>query len=97
MVTGLIQLQSPINIRAYLPLVENMPDGNAIRPGDVIQMSNGYTVQVFSLTLSTLPSLIHSRLANLVSLEETRRQGSYSITESELLSMGHASVPASVN
>ncbi|KAL5103068.1 Cytosol aminopeptidase [Taenia crassiceps] len=45
-VTGLMQLQTPINIRAYLPLVENMPDGNAIRPGDVIRMANGTTVQV---------------------------------------------------
>lgn len=45
-VTGLMQLQTPINIRAYLPLVENMPDGNAIRPGDIIRMANGTTVQV---------------------------------------------------
>ncbi|KAL5962195.1 Cytosol aminopeptidase [Taenia solium] len=45
-VTGLAQLQTPINIRAYLPLVENMPDGNAIRPGDVIRMASGTTVQV---------------------------------------------------
>nr|ANK58179.1 leucine aminopeptidase [Echinococcus granulosus] len=45
-ITGLIQLQTPINIRAYLPLVENMPDGNAIRPGDVIRMASGTTVQV---------------------------------------------------
>lgn len=45
-VTGLMQLQTPINIRAYLPLVENMPDGNAIHPGDIIRMANGTTVQV---------------------------------------------------
>ncbi len=45
-VSGLAQLKSPINIRAYLPLVENMPDGNAIRPGDVLKMANGCTVQV---------------------------------------------------
>ncbi|KAM3185039.1 hypothetical protein ACTXT7_007197 [Hymenolepis weldensis] len=44
--TGIIQLQSPINIRVYLPLVENMPDGKAMRPGDVIRMANGFTVQV---------------------------------------------------
>ncbi|VDM01535.1 unnamed protein product [Schistocephalus solidus] len=45
-VFGLAQLKSPINIRAYLPLVENMPDGAAMRPGDVIRMANGMTVQV---------------------------------------------------
>ncbi|KAM7533473.1 hypothetical protein Aperf_G00000122990 [Anoplocephala perfoliata] len=44
--SGIIQLQSPINIRAYLPLVENMPDGKATRPGDVIRMANGCSVQV---------------------------------------------------
>nr|CDS33685.1 leucyl aminopeptidase [Hymenolepis microstoma] len=44
--TGIIQLQSPINVRVYLPLVENMPDGRAMRPGDVIRMANGSTVQV---------------------------------------------------
>nr|VZI20840.1 unnamed protein product [Spirometra erinaceieuropaei] len=45
-VFGLAQLKSPINVRAYLPLVENMPDGAATRPGDVIKMANGMTVQV---------------------------------------------------
>lgn len=44
--TGIIRLQSSINIRVYLPLVENMPDGKAMRPGDVIRMANGFTVQV---------------------------------------------------
>ncbi|VDO12071.1 unnamed protein product [Rodentolepis nana] len=44
--TGIIRLQSPINVRVYLPLVENMPDGRAMRPGDVIRMANGCTVQV---------------------------------------------------
>uniref|UniRef100_A0A5K3FR29 Cytosol aminopeptidase n=1 Tax=Mesocestoides corti TaxID=53468 RepID=A0A5K3FR29_MESCO len=45
-VLALAQLQSPINIRVYLPLVENMPDGNALRPGDVLRMASGTTVQV---------------------------------------------------
>ncbi len=33
---------------AYAPMVENMPSGNAIRPGDVLRMRNGTTVEVLN-------------------------------------------------
>jgi leucyl aminopeptidase len=32
----------------YVPLVENMPSGRAIRPGDVLEMRNGKTVEVLN-------------------------------------------------
>jgi leucyl aminopeptidase len=32
----------------YVPLVENMPSGNALRPGDVLTMRNGKTVEVLN-------------------------------------------------
>jgi leucyl aminopeptidase len=32
----------------YIPLVENMPSGNAMRPGDVLRMRNGKTVEVLN-------------------------------------------------
>ena len=32
----------------YVPLVENMPSGNAIRPGDVLRIRNGKTVEVLN-------------------------------------------------
>ena len=32
----------------YVPLVENMPSGNAIRPGDVLTIRNGKTVEVLN-------------------------------------------------
>jgi leucyl aminopeptidase len=32
----------------YLPLVENMPSGHAMRPGDVLTMRNGKTVEVLN-------------------------------------------------
>jgi leucyl aminopeptidase len=32
----------------YVPLVENMPSGTAIRPGDVLTMRNGKTVEVLN-------------------------------------------------
>ena len=33
---------------AYAPLVENMPSGTAIRPGDVLRIRNGTTVEVLN-------------------------------------------------
>jgi leucyl aminopeptidase len=32
----------------YVPLVENMPSGHAMRPGDVLRMRNGKTVEVLN-------------------------------------------------
>jgi leucyl aminopeptidase len=32
----------------YVPLVENMPSGSAMRPGDVLKMRNGKTVEVLN-------------------------------------------------
>jgi leucyl aminopeptidase len=42
------RLSLPINVRAALPLVENMPSGVALRPGDVIRHWNGITSEVVS-------------------------------------------------
>ncbi|MBT9253668.1 MAG: leucyl aminopeptidase [Brockia lithotrophica] len=36
------------NLMAVLPMVENMPDGKAYRPGDVIRTMSGKTVEVIS-------------------------------------------------
>jgi len=33
---------------AYAPMAENMPSGNAIRPGDVLRIRNGKTVEVLN-------------------------------------------------
>jgi leucyl aminopeptidase len=35
-------------VTAYVPLVENMPSGSAIRPGDVLKIRNGKTVEVLN-------------------------------------------------
>ncbi len=35
-----------LRLRAYLPLAENMPDGNAYRPGDIVRCANGKTVEI---------------------------------------------------
>ncbi len=40
------QLRLPINVVGILPAAENMPGGQAMRPGDVLRMLNGTTVEV---------------------------------------------------
>ena len=35
-------------VYGYVPLVENMPSGHAIRPGDVLRIRNGKTVEVLN-------------------------------------------------
>ena len=37
-----------IGLKVYTPLVENMPSGNAIRPGDVLTMRNSKTIEVLN-------------------------------------------------
>src|SRR6185437_3439310 len=39
-------LHLPLNIVAIVPSVENMPSGSSYRPGDIIRMYNGKTVEV---------------------------------------------------
>jgi leucyl aminopeptidase len=38
----------PVCVTAWIPLAENMPSGNAQRPGDVITMANDSTVEVLN-------------------------------------------------
>jgi leucyl aminopeptidase len=40
------ELALPVAVTAILPLVENMPGGAAMRPGDVLTARNGVTVEV---------------------------------------------------
>ena len=37
-----------IVLKVYTPIVENMPSGSAIRPGDVLRMRNGKTIEVMN-------------------------------------------------
>jgi leucyl aminopeptidase len=38
----------PLRLRAYLPLVENMPGAASYRPGDIIRCHNGKTVEIIN-------------------------------------------------
>jgi leucyl aminopeptidase len=45
-VGAIAELGLPVNIVAVVPATENMPSGTAIKPGDVITMYSGKTVEV---------------------------------------------------
>ena len=45
-IRGAAALRLPVNIIAMVPSVENMPSGSSYRPGDIIKMYNGKTVEV---------------------------------------------------
>ena len=42
------ELKLPINVVAIIPSVENMPDGEAYRPGDIIRLFNGKTAEILN-------------------------------------------------
>lgn len=45
-VFGAASLRLPLNIVAVIPLTENLPDGKAVKPGDVITTMMGKTVEI---------------------------------------------------
>ncbi len=45
---ALAQLQLPLNVVGVLAGCENMPDGNAYRPGDILTTMSGQTVEVLN-------------------------------------------------
>ncbi|MEO1221148.1 MAG: leucyl aminopeptidase [Pseudomonadota bacterium] len=45
---ALVSRQAKANVVGIMGLVENMPDGNAIRPGDVLTTMSGQTVEVLN-------------------------------------------------
>lgn len=42
------RLELPVNVTGWLALAENMPSGSATRPGDVLRMYSGKTVEVLN-------------------------------------------------
>ncbi len=42
------KLKLPLKVSAFLPFVENMPGGNATKPGDIIRLYNGKTVEILN-------------------------------------------------
>lgn len=46
--SALPDLELPLEVRAYVPAVENLPGPRALKPGDVIRTRNGTTVEVLN-------------------------------------------------
>ncbi|MHA7733293.1 leucyl aminopeptidase [Nitrosopumilus sp. S6] len=42
------ELKLPINVIGIVPSVENMPDGESYRPGDIIKLYNGKTAEILN-------------------------------------------------
>ncbi|MFC1912308.1 leucyl aminopeptidase [Chloroflexota bacterium] len=45
---AIAQLKPEIGITAIVPATENLPDGNALKPGDVLTAMNGKTIEIIS-------------------------------------------------
>ncbi len=43
-----VDMNVPINLTAIIPLTENMPDGFAQRPGDIVTAMNGKTIEIIN-------------------------------------------------
>lgn len=45
---AIAEMDLPLNVAGIIPACENMPDGNAIRPGDVLTSMSGQTIEVLN-------------------------------------------------
>ena len=45
---ALAELQPPVNVVGLIPSCENMPDGTAVKPGDVVTSMSGQTIEVLN-------------------------------------------------
>src|SRR5450755_4930760 len=41
-------MRLPLNVVGVIPATENMPDGNAIKPGDIVTTMSGQTVEILN-------------------------------------------------
>lgn len=46
--TAVAEMKLPINVVGIIPAAENMPDGQASRPGDVVKTMSGMTVEILN-------------------------------------------------
>ncbi|HEX7812955.1 MAG TPA: leucyl aminopeptidase [Burkholderiales bacterium] len=42
------QMKLPLNVVGIIPATENMPDGNATRPGDIVTSMSGQTIEILN-------------------------------------------------
>ncbi|MFP3975462.1 MAG: leucyl aminopeptidase [Dehalococcoidia bacterium] len=42
------ELEPKVNVTGLIPATENLPSGNALKPGDILRVSNGKTIEVLN-------------------------------------------------
>jgi leucyl aminopeptidase len=47
-IAAIARLKLKVNVMAIIPATENLPDGNALKPGDVLTAMNGKTMEIIS-------------------------------------------------
>ncbi|MFA4999082.1 MAG: leucyl aminopeptidase family protein [Candidatus Paceibacterota bacterium] len=47
-ILAIAEIKIPLNIVSIIPTVENMPSGEALRPGDILRAYNGKTIEIIS-------------------------------------------------
>jgi len=47
-IAAVARLKPNINVMALIPATENLPDGSALKPGDVLTTMNGKTIEIIS-------------------------------------------------
>ena len=66
---AIARLKAKVNVTGIVPATENMPGGNAIKPGDVLRAMNGKTIEVISTDaegrLILADALAYARRLNL--------------------------------
>jgi len=45
---AITKLKLPINVNAVVPAVENLPGGNASKPGDIVKSMSGQTIEILN-------------------------------------------------
>ena len=46
--SAIAQLEPKINVMAIVPATENLPDGNALKPGDILTQMTGKTIEIIT-------------------------------------------------
>jgi leucyl aminopeptidase len=46
--SAVAELELPLNVVGLVPATENLPDGNASKPGDIVQTMSGQTVEILN-------------------------------------------------
>ncbi len=82
------ELELPVRLRVYVPLAENMPDGAAYRPGDVVRCYDGQTVEIVN-TDAEGRMLLADALAWAVEEEPDTVLEYSTLTGSAVIALGH--------